>query len=489
MDNPNRHQCILKMKIWRKITLAFLVLFFNQVSSQFTPCSQEDGVEAVGNSQCATFQVPLNHMAPHGETLDVFVHKFPSIQTSEGSVWLIAGGPGESGASLYPLIEQFKELFPNLDIYVPDHRGTGLSGKICPDQEAVASAGGISLVGEEWGACFGYMFQNQEYVQTFSITNAANDLKYLINETSGEGKRYAYGVSYGTQLVLRMLQLGSVELDGVILDSLVPLQDDEEHDLSHRSQVTDDVGRQVLAHFQEMEKQQEVTLVDQLKNVLLRSNNDSVFMKNLPNQELKHLFGMFLDIPEARNRIPQVIKSLYQEDFGPLNSVLEDIQQFYQSYAKYTTSPSSIPLVQVISSSENNLRTNLTKEEVERESEQLLFASPLPQLLAGNSMPIYQRDPYFGKNPAKMPRTLVIHGTLDPKTHLDGALKHVELLSKDNPIDLVKVKDAPHFVALFAPDAFKVSVTAFVEGNPLKPEMEDTHVKLKSIENGVPTKM
>ena len=477
------------MKNWHKITLAALVLCFNQVSAQYTPCQQENGVEVIGNSQCVTFQVPLDYLVPEGDTLELFVRKFPSVQKSEGSVWLIAGGPGESGASLYPLIDQFKELFPNMDIYVPDHRGTGLSGKICPDQEAVASTGGISLVGEEWGACFGYMFQNQEYVQAFSITNAANDLKYMINETSGEEKRYVYGVSYGTQLVLRMLQLGSVKLDGVILDSLVPLQDDEKHDLSHRSQVTNDVGRQVLAHFQKIEKQKEVTLEKQLENVLLRSKNDGVFIKNLPKQDLKHLFGMFLDVPQARNRIPQVIKSLYQEDFEPLNSVLEDIQQFYQSYAKYTTSPSSIPLVQVISSSENNLRTNLTKEEVERESEQLLFASPLPQLLAGNSMPVYQRDPYFGKIPAKMPRTLVVHGTLDPKTHLNGAWKHVELLSKDNPVDLVKVKDAPHFVALFAPDAFKVSVTTFLQGNPLKPEMEDTHVKLKSIENGVPTKM
>jgi pimeloyl-ACP methyl ester carboxylesterase len=477
------------MKNWHTITLVIMSFYFNQVNSQFTSCLPENGFEEIGNSQCATFKVPLDHQFPEGETLDLFVRKFPSIQKSQGSVWLISGGPGESGASLYPLIQQFKALFPNMDIYVPDHRGTGLSSKICPEQEAVTSTGGIALAGEEWGACFGYMFQNQTYVQAFSITNAAKDLRFLINEMSGQGKRYVYGVSYGTQLVLRMLQLGNMELDALILDSLVPLQKDEAYDLSQRSQVTEDVGRQVLDRFQKMENHKDITLMEQMKIVLERSKKDSVFLKKLPQQDLTNLFGVFLDIPSVRNRIPEIIKSLYKEDFEPLNSVLTDIQQFYASFAKYGTSPSSIPLAQVISSSENNLRTELTKEEIERESVKLLFTSPLPQLLAGNSLPTYQRDDYFGKVPTKLPPTLVVHGTLDPKTHLEGALKHVELLSQDNSVNLVKIKNAPHFIAFFAPDAFQDAVAAFLQGNPLILEMDDEHVKLKSLVNGIPAKM
>ena len=46
---------------------------------------------------------------------------------------------------------------------------------------------------------------------------------------------------------LRTLALGLPGVDGVILDSLVPLQDDAQADLSRRSRVTDAVGRRILA--------------------------------------------------------------------------------------------------------------------------------------------------------------------------------------------------------------------------------------------------
>jgi pimeloyl-ACP methyl ester carboxylesterase len=46
------------------------------------------------------------------------------------------------------------------------------------------------------------------------------DLKTLLEAHRGAGNVYVYGVSYGTQLVLRMLQLGEVHLDGLVLDSL-----------------------------------------------------------------------------------------------------------------------------------------------------------------------------------------------------------------------------------------------------------------------------
>jgi len=47
--------------------------------------------------------------------------------------------------------------------------------------------------------------------------------------------------------VLRTVALGTRKVDGVILDSLVSLQDDAKADLSRRSLVADAVGRQVLA--------------------------------------------------------------------------------------------------------------------------------------------------------------------------------------------------------------------------------------------------
>jgi len=450
------------------ISLVVTLLFITGVNAQFSKCTDQEDFQEFKSSLCTTIQTPLNYQSNKDQTIDIFVRKFPSLKERQGSIWLIAGGPGESGASLYPLINQFSKIFPHLDIFVPDHRGTGQSSKICPVEEGLNSPNGIALVNDEWGSCFGQMYSNQSYVQAFSITNAASDLSILINDLSGEGKRYIYGVSYGTQLVLRLLLLNSVKLDGIILDSLVPLQDDTDYDLSQRSFVTESIGRSVLDFYSKLESKNSVPLISQLQDIIERSHKDVNFAKNLPKQDLSIIFGMMLDIPEVRNKIPKIIKGLSNENFTPLNNAIADITEFYTSYgSKYKTSPSSIPLTQVITASENNLKPEIKKSQVTIESKDLLFTSPLPNLIAENSMPIYQRDVYFGKTPKKMPPTLIIHGTLDPKTHHSGALRHFKKLSKNNQVTFISIKDAPHFIALFAPTAFTSVVTGFIDGQTL----------------------
>ncbi len=451
------------------ILLLLNLLFTATLHAQFSTCSDSKDFDEFKSSLCATIQAPLDHESGQSDSIDLFIRKFPAIKKRKGSIWLIPGGPGESGASLYPLIEQFSKTFPHLDIFIPDHRGTGLSSKICPKEEGADSSNSIGLANDEWGPCFNHMYSNQSYVKAFTITNAAKDLSLMINNLSGDGKKYIYGVSYGTQLVLRLLQLNTVNLDGVILDSLVPLQDDTNYDLSHRSFVTNDVGSSVLAFYDQSRPSGSALLSSQLHNIIQRSRTEADFKKKLPKQDLAMLFGMMLDFPKVRNKIPEIIRALSSEDVTPLNSAINDISKFYESYgSKYKTSINSIPLAQVISSSENNLRPEMKKSEVASESEKLLFTSPLPGLIAENSMPSYARDIYFAKTPDKLPPTLVLHGTLDAKTHLSGATRHVEALSKNNaPVTYIQVKDAPHFIALFAPEGFASVVSKFIKGRKL----------------------
>ncbi len=43
-----------------------------------------------------------------------------------------------------PSMEWLQELYPELDVYTLDHRGTGYSGFLeCPDQQSVSSPGGL----------------------------------------------------------------------------------------------------------------------------------------------------------------------------------------------------------------------------------------------------------------------------------------------------------------------------------------------------------
>jgi len=99
---------------------------------------------------------------------------------------------------------------------------------------------------------------------------------------------------------------------------------------------------------------------------------------------------------------------------------------------------------------------------LKEEEDGLLFSSPLPGLLLQPGLPRYPRDAWFGRHPAWLPPTLVLHGTLDPKTHLAGAIEHVAALRKAGRVTLVEVADAPHFILWTALEHFERAVRAFV---------------------------
>ena len=417
-------------------------------ASQFILCDDNQSSPALQQTECITVKAPMQYQpTSSNQQIDLFVRRFPAKAERQGSIWLIAGGPGESGASFYSQIDTFHKAFPNFELLVPDHRGTGYSSSICP-QESVDSLAGKQLVGEEWGACFSHMYSNMDYVQSFSITNAAHDLAGLIEQHSGSGKHYVYGVSYGTQLVLRLLQLPNVSIDGVLLDSLVPLQDDTKYDLTHRSTVVNDIGLQVLARkAPEMKAKLKTLIADK---PLLSDYDDT-----LPKSKLSNTLGLMLDVPKLRKAIPSIIKDLDEGNIEVLQQAIADMESFYGSFNQnYKNFGSSIPLVQVISSSETNPRSDLTQEALGKEEADFLFTSPLPGLLRGNRMPTYEKDAYFAQLPKSLPPVTVLHGSLDPKTHFDGAKAHVKVLSKSGSVSLVEVIDAPHFIALNAPECF-----------------------------------
>ncbi len=210
-------------------------------------CADADSSPALKGSLCVTTHVPLRHESPANGSLKLFVRWFPAETVERrGEVWLLAGGRGESGASLYPVVVTFRRAFPGYDLVIPDHRGVGRSERICPVQEAADSADGVALAGDEWGGCIGAMYADAARTQAFSVTEAAQDLALLMSRYRGSGPTYLYGVSYGTQLALRALQVAPMPLDGLILDGLVPLETTEQWDLSRRTALVDAVGRAVL---------------------------------------------------------------------------------------------------------------------------------------------------------------------------------------------------------------------------------------------------
>ncbi|QYU68898.1 hypothetical protein J4558_01770 [Leptolyngbya sp. 15MV] len=149
-------------------------------SQSFEPCVDATSHPSLAGSLCLVASAPLNPSAdpaPTDRDISLFVRKFPTDpRQRRGEVWLVAGGPGESGVSFYPALEVLRRAFPDHDLVVPDHRGTGYSSKLCPAEEAQSSPDGMALANTEWGSCIGTMHAQAERTRAFTVTNAACDL-------------------------------------------------------------------------------------------------------------------------------------------------------------------------------------------------------------------------------------------------------------------------------------------------------------------------
>ncbi|MBL8683536.1 MAG: alpha/beta fold hydrolase [Myxococcales bacterium] len=189
---------------------------------EWTPCSLETNNAPDG--ECATLRVPLDARNPTGETIEYFVKRYrPAGGRGLRALWMLQGGPGASGLVFEGLSEAIGTRFPDVDFYFPDHRGTGRSTRIeCPEQEASTSPGGLEITAEEWPACLATARARWgDRLQHFSTTNAANDTALAMRATRRAGQsQFVLGISYGTYLAHRLLQIDPNIAQGVVLDSI-----------------------------------------------------------------------------------------------------------------------------------------------------------------------------------------------------------------------------------------------------------------------------
>jgi pimeloyl-ACP methyl ester carboxylesterase len=463
--NPARWSTLFSL-----FALAFCLPWTSaSAAAAYVPCTDAATQPGLQGSLCATRTVPADYGDSKAGSLILFVRKFPAQGVRRGSVWLVAGGPGESGASLYPFVGVLRRSFPGFDLIVPDHRGTGYSSRLCPAEEAADSAGGTALAGAEWGSCLQRLAANPGLARQFTITHAAHDLKGLIERERDGMPVYLYGVSYGTQLVLRSLQLGPLPVKGLVLDSMVTLETDPRWDLSRRSFVVDGIGRKILARC-DADPQCAAAMGEPAdavyRRLLAKAGSDRSLLDKVPGKDLPNFLGALLDLPALRARIPYLIRDLEQGRSAELDAVLAGLPALQAQLGNYPQTPPSIPLVGIISKAENDLRPGRTAAQVEEEEAPLLFRSAIPSLLASSTLPRYRRDRYFGQDPARLPPTLILQGTLDPKTAYEGAVLHAASLRRHGPVSLVPVADAPHFILWTAPGCFERQVSAFVAGRP-----------------------
>jgi pimeloyl-ACP methyl ester carboxylesterase len=149
--------------------------------------------------RCVTVPVALDYAKPAGPTLALHVTIAPALRQAArpDPVFVLAGGPGEAGSDVLPLLATaFKRVRATRDIVFIDQRGTGRSGKLdCatpPGSERLSEEQAEALVKD----CIA---TSKAPFSAYTTEAAARDLEQ-VRRALGYGKVNLWGGSYGTRL-------------------------------------------------------------------------------------------------------------------------------------------------------------------------------------------------------------------------------------------------------------------------------------------------
>jgi pimeloyl-ACP methyl ester carboxylesterase len=145
-----------------------------------------------------------------------------------------------------------------------------------------------------------------------------------------------------------------------------------------------------------------------------------------------------------------------------MQAVTASLKKTMAALGAFPQSPSSMPLVIMISGAENNLQPGRSAQSVRDEEATLLFASPLPGYLVDPPVPLYPHDALFARLPSRLPPTLVLQGDQDAKTPIDAALRHIAALRTVGPVQLYTAERVGHFVLWGDAGCAQAAVRAFV---------------------------
>ena len=179
-----------------------------------------DGCGA-GGLVCSVVDVPLDRSGGVPGTVPLHVEMLPSDGPARGTVFLVAGGPGQGSAATFDLGDPtqaafFRFLFPGYTLVAYDDRGTGSSAPLdCPSLRAAAPDADPAQVAAECAAELG------PEASFYSTADHAADLD-AVRAALGLDRIAIFGVSYGTRLALAYAAAHPVHVERLVLDSIEP---------------------------------------------------------------------------------------------------------------------------------------------------------------------------------------------------------------------------------------------------------------------------
>jgi pimeloyl-ACP methyl ester carboxylesterase len=174
---------------------------------------------ATNGLQCGTVDVPLDRSGAVPGTISLHVEVLPPSGLPRGTMFLIAGGPGQGSAGAYGLssAKDMQNMFPGYTLVAFDNRGTGKSGVIrCPglqtstkttiEQDAAFARDCAAIIGPQR--------------QFYATRDHAEDME-SVRVALGFGRIGLFGVSYGTKLAVAYALAHPSAVERIVLDSVV----------------------------------------------------------------------------------------------------------------------------------------------------------------------------------------------------------------------------------------------------------------------------
>ncbi len=171
---------------------------------------------------CTEVEVPLDRSGAVEGTIPLHVEILSSGKgTRRGTIFLVAGGPGQGSARTFDLgdadsADFYRHLFPGYTLVAYDDRGTGSSDPLdCPGlQDGFSAEPEAQLIAD----CAASLGPQRAF---YGTADHAEDLE-AVRQSLGVARVAIWGVSYGTKLALAYALAHPDHVQRLLLDSVVP---------------------------------------------------------------------------------------------------------------------------------------------------------------------------------------------------------------------------------------------------------------------------
>ena len=228
-------------------TLVLIVASVRGSSIAWGPCpAGQDG------NECAGIPLPLDpDDAANEATVTAFVRRFYAGDApTNKSLWMFAGGPGDSAESFAGGAGYFISYDPTVTVYLMDQRGVGMSLPTldCDSPPAYAFDPTNETTVASYSACNAQIASEfGDTLKFYGTYYAAVDYKAVVDLVAAD-KVAIYAMSFGTYALNQYLQLDGARADVALMDGPVPPDRWAlERDPEWKSRVAQDVLRACAA--------------------------------------------------------------------------------------------------------------------------------------------------------------------------------------------------------------------------------------------------